>query len=144
KTITNLSDTTFIHDNLKSIAGCYFVTAIDSFNNESAATNKTCLDIDSCSLYELPNVFTPNGDIFNEYFRPFPYKFVEKIDIKIYNRWGTIVFQTTNPDIMWDGKDHHTKSKCSDGVYYYVCDVYEQRLAGLKKRTLHGYIQIIR
>ncbi|MFA6924070.1 MAG: gliding motility-associated C-terminal domain-containing protein [Bacteroidales bacterium] len=144
KTITNLSDTIFLHNNLKSIAGCYFITAIDSFNNESATTNKICLDIDSCSLYKLPNVFTPNDDGFNDYYRPFPYKFVQKIDLKIYNRWGNVVFQTSNPDIMWDGKDQHTKLKCSDGVYYYVCAVYEQRLAGLKKRTLHGFVQIIR
>jgi len=137
-------DTTFIHTGLASIAGCYAVTAVDSFNNESSIGNMICLDIDSCNLYSLPNVFTPNGDGFNDLFGPFPYDFVDRVNMTIFNRWGEIEYKTENPDIKWDGKNFHTKLDCSDGVYYYVCDVYEQRLNGLKKRTINGFIHLIR
>jgi gliding motility-associated-like protein len=89
-------------------------------------------------------VFTPNGDGTNDFFIPFPYDFVEKIDLQIFNRWGVVVFKTTDPDINWDGKDKNSKRDCADGVYYYVCDVFEKRLSGLQKRTLSGTIQILR
>ncbi|MBU0488662.1 MAG: hypothetical protein KKD31_12005, partial [Bacteroidetes bacterium] len=53
-------------------------------------------------------------------------------------------FQCTDPDINWDGANQNTKIECSDGVYYYVCDVYEMRLNGLTKRTIADIIYIIR
>ena len=142
-TTNNRLDTFFLHNNLNTIAGCYAVTAVDSFNNESPILQTICLDIDSCSLYTLPNVFTPNNDGYNDFFIPFPYHFVDKIDITIFNRWGNIVFKTQNPDIKWDGKNNLTNLECSSGVYYYVCDVYERRLGGLKKRTLKGFLHLL-
>ncbi len=141
---SNLQDTSFIHSGMGSIVGCYYVTAVDSFNNESLPSNPVCFDIDQCYLYELPNVFTPNGDGSNDQYRPFPYDFVDKIDIVIFNRWGTVVFKTEDPDINWDGKDKNSKNDCSVGVYYYVCDVFENRLGGIQKRTLQGIIHLIR
>jgi len=143
-TTNNINDSIYIHTDLTSIAGCYAVSAVDSFNNESPLTNIICLDIDSCSLYSLPNVFTPNNDGFNDFFVPFPYQFVEKIDIKIFNRWGGLVFETEDPDIMWDGKNRFTHMDCSTGVYYFVCDVYEIRLGGLKARTINGFLHLVR
>jgi len=142
--INSATDTTFLHQNLASIAGCYAVTAVDSFMNESILSNIVCIDIDSCNLYQLPNVFTPDGDGFNDYFIPFPYDFVEKINLQVFNRWGKIVFTTEDPDINWDGTNKNNGAKCSDGVYFYICDVYEIRLTGLVKRTINGYIHIYR
>ena len=126
-----------------SIAGCYAVTAFDSIGNESLCCNIVCRDIDSCPGYQLPNVFTPNADGKNDFFKPFPYTSVEKIKIDIFNRWGISVFDTENPDINWDGKDKNTNVLCSDGVYYYVCDVYEIRLKGLVKRRLSGVVYLL-
>lgn len=124
-----------------SMAGCYYLTAVDSFKNESTASNRVC--VDNCSYYKLPNVFTPNGDGINDYFRPIePYYFVEKINIQIFNRWGLLMYETTDPDIMWDGRDFKTGRKVTDGVYYYVCDVYEQRLTGEEVRHLVGFVHV--
>ena len=135
------TDTAFDHLPKESIAGCYLVTAVDSFQNESSREQKVC--IDNCTYYELPNVFTPNADTHNDRFIPGPYKFVEKIDLKIYNRWGTLVFATTDPDINWDGIDQNTGKMLHNGVYYYICDVYEHRLTGIEQRSLSGFIHLI-
>ncbi|MEI6124715.1 MAG: gliding motility-associated C-terminal domain-containing protein [Bacteroidota bacterium] len=143
-TTTNLTDTSFTHSGIFTIVGCYYVTAVDSNNNESAPSNLLCFDIDLCSPYVLPNVFTPNNDGSNDWFRPFPYNFVEKVNMQIFNRWGKIVFKTEDPDINWDGKDRMSKQDCSVGVYFYVCDVYERKLEGLTKRTLNGTIHLLR
>jgi gliding motility-associated-like protein len=137
-------DTSFIHNLTNSIAGCYTVVAVDSFNNYSESSNEVCIDIDSCDTYKLPNVFTPNGDGFNDVFKPFPYSFVEKVDMKIYNRWGSLVYETEDPDINWDGKNLLSGEDSSDGVYFYVCQVFEWRLEGLVARELRGSVTIIR
>ena len=132
----------FVHGPLENtMAGCYAIAAVDSFQNVSVS-DTFC--IDDCSNYTLPNVFTPGGDTYNDLFRPFPYAFVESIDLKIYNRWGLKIFETTDPDILWDGTNQTTKLESSDGVYYYVCTVNEIRLTGIVPRNLHGFIQLLR
>lgn len=143
-TISDPSITTYIHSGVTSVAGCYAVVAVDTSGNSSAFSNIVCVDIDECDLYSLPNIFTPNGDGFNDFFIPFPYDFVEKIDLKIFDRWGLIMFTTQDPDINWDGKNKSTNLDCSEGVYYYICDVYEMRLAGIRKRTLTGTVHLYR
>ena len=134
-------DTAFQHNPELSIAGCYTVTAVDSFQNESSKKEKIC--IDNCTYYKLPNIFTPNADSYNDLFIPGPYKFVQKIDLKIYNRWGTLVFKTEDPDINWNGRDMNSGKLLHEGVYYYTCDVYEYRLSGVEVRLLTGFIHMI-
>jgi len=143
-TLTNQNDTSYSHGDRGSIAGCYYVTAVDSmpYANESVPSNKIC--IDNCDgYYELPNVFTPSGDGINDFYHPFlPYKFVESIDLKVMNRWGNLVFETTDPLISWDGTYLNTGEQLADGVYFYVCTVNEIKLEGLKPRSLQGNITI--
>jgi hypothetical protein len=70
--------------------------------DESTKLNKLCIDI--ALTYTLPD-FSPGPDNINDLFKPFPYRFVDKVDMTIFNRWGLEVFTTTNPDINWNGKD---------------------------------------
>lgn len=135
---------TYSHSDLITIAGCYSVVAIDSVGNRSAMSDTVCIDSDVCGKYRLPNIFTPNGDERNDFFVPFPYTSVEKIDLQIVNRWGNVVFTTQDPAIKWNGKIQGSGQEVSDGVYYYICDVYELTLNGIVKRTLRGSVTIIR
>jgi len=136
------NDTTLLLSNQSSLAGCYAITAVDSFGNESDPGEPLC--IDNCPLYELPNVFTPGSDGVNDLFTPFPYKFVESIDITIFNRWGRVVHHTTDPDINWPGTYDENGEAVPDGVYYYVCVVNEIRLVGIVPREIRGYFTLIR
>lgn len=138
-------DTTYTHDNLSSIAGCYAVVAVDSFNNESLLSNVVC--VDNCSDYNLPNTFTPNGDGFNDLFTPIlPYRFIDHVDMKIFDRWGNLVFTTTDPMLNWDGRDSKLGKDVNEGVYYYVCTVYEITVGGVVpfKEPKKGYIHLYR
>jgi gliding motility-associated-like protein len=139
-TVLVSSDTVIVFSNLTSVAGCYAVTALDTFGNQSSMSNLVC--VDNCPEYNLPNVFTPNGDDINDNFIPFPYKYIESIDIKIYDRWGVLVFETTDPAINWDGRDKSTGKLCSDGVYYYTCTVNEIRLSGIVPRKISGFFHL--
>jgi gliding motility-associated-like protein len=147
-------DTSFIFDgnernNPASIAGCYVVTAIDSLNlwpdgnfysNESAFSNVVC--IDNCPEYSLPSIFSPNADQLNDIFKPFPYRYVKEIDLKIYNRWGGIVFETKDPAIGWDGKNKESETLCTDGIYYYVIRVDFIRLSGIISESYSGSVRL--
>ncbi|MCD6018526.1 MAG: hypothetical protein K0S53_1647 [Bacteroidetes bacterium] len=135
-----MSDTLLAFDNLISIAGCYAITAVDSFGNESAQSAKIC--VDNCPEYELPNVITVNGDGVNDFFKPIKNKFIKDIDLKVYNRWGNLVFETTDPAIMWDGKSIQMKQPVTEGTYFYVCTVNEIRVSGIVPRDLKGFLQI--
>lgn len=138
-------DTTFIHADRGSIAGCYYVTALDSiqYNNESLPSDSVC--IDNCDgYYELPNVFTPNGDLANDLYHPLlPIKFVDSVDFKVYNRWGETVFETNDPMLNWNGTDKKSGKKLNDGVYFYTIVIYEIKLEGLVPREQYGTIYII-
>ena len=141
-TITNPYDTMFVQDSLFSIAGCYQISSFDSLGNESPVSSKIC--VDNCPVYELPNVFTPNGDGKNDVFHPFPYSYVQSIDITIYDRWGLVMYKTTDPNVNWNGRLNNTGNDCPDGVYFYICTVNQIYLSGIVPVTLKGYVQLLR
>ncbi|MFM2286142.1 MAG: hypothetical protein RLZZ543_1639 [Bacteroidota bacterium] len=128
----------FVHLPGNSIAGCYAVAAVDSFMNESELM-RTC--VDNCPKYDLPNTFSPNGDGFNDVFHPFPYAYIASVDIHIYNRWGTELYSTNDPNINWNGSDTNGL-KVTDGVYFYAGEVVEIRLDGNISRSVKGTIQL--
>jgi gliding motility-associated-like protein len=143
--ITNLNNRQFLYKNTESLAGCYAVSAVDSSNNESELSNKVC--IDNCDYkFDLPNIFTPNGDTANELYTPIKkeVKFVNKLDFKIYDRWGLLVYETNDILINWNGNLKKTSQKCSDGVYFYVGSATIGRLKGNEVKKFTGYIHLQR
>lgn len=139
----DISDTTFRHILNNSISGCYAITAVDSLGNESKKSVEIC--VDNCPDYNLPNAFTPNGDTQNDLFKPYPYRFISRIEMNIFNRWGGLVYQTNDPAINWNGTDSNG-NELAAGVYYYTCRVFEQRVEGEveKAAILKGYIQLVK
>lgn len=136
-------NTSFEHLLTNTIAGCYYVTALDSVGNESEPSNVVC--VDNCPEYELPNVFTPNDDGKNDLFMPFPYLYIARVDITIVDRWGVVMFRTQDPDIRWDGTTLQG-APAPVGTYFYKCVVYELRVDGEFRRPdiLSGYIELLR
>lgn len=68
---------------------------------------------------EIPNVFTPNGDGSNETFR-INQMGIDNFLIKIYNRWGNVVFESTDMDFEWDGTN--SNGKLPTATYYYTIE----------------------
>jgi gliding motility-associated-like protein len=141
--IDDARTTSFDHKPDIGIAGCYAVTALDTFLNESLYSNVVC--VDNCPFFELPNTFTPNGDGQNDVFKPFPYCFIDRIDFTVFNRWGQIVFKTSDPEINWDGRNQQGR-ELAEGTYYYTCRYFERRVNGITPgpELLKGYIELIR
>lgn len=143
KTIEGAENNRYEHMPANGILGCYQVSSIDENGNESLVSNTVC--VDNCPLYELPNTFTPNDDGSNDLFVPIVNKFIDEVDFKVFNRWGNLVFETTEPNLNWNGLTSNNK-ELSEGTYYYVCSVFEQRVDGIVQRSdlLRGNILLIR
>lgn len=75
----------------------------------------------------IPNVFSPNGDGYNDYFTAYNIKAAVKIEkMRIYDRWGELIFETENIDLGdelkgWDGT--FKNQKVNTGVYVYVFEI---------------------
>jgi len=126
-----------------SIVGCYAVTALDSLRNQSLFSNLACVDITECGRIWFPIVFTPNDDGFNDVYRADSVNSVQKLEIKIFNRWGDIVFKDTDPFFRWDGNDQKTNKLCSPGVYFFEAIVSEYTLIGPVERKVTGSITLM-
>ncbi len=143
------NDTTFLHQpSNENLAGCYYVTSIDSLESNGGDNESEPSEIivtDNCPFIELPNTFTPNGDGFNDLFTPcLIYRYVSSIDFKVTNRWGELVYQTDRPNIDWDGKHYRTGKDLQEGVYFYTCQVKYNCLSCDPPEPLSGFVQIIR
>ena len=68
----------------------------------------------------IPNAFTPNGDLENDvlYVRGI---WIEKMIFRIFDRWGEMVFESTDPTIGWDGT--FRGKKLDPDVYDFYLDV---------------------
>lgn len=79
------------------------------------------LDIRPVVLWHMPNAFTPNGDGLNDGF--FGKGYLEgatNFRMTIWNRWGELIFETTDPNEDWNGRDKGTGGMSPAGVYVYI------------------------
>jgi gliding motility-associated-like protein len=122
-----------------ALSGCYAVSSFDLKGNESEKSTVVCVDL--CKFYEIPNVFTPNGDDINDRLIAKTSGLVEKVDFKLFNRTGLLIYSTEKPRLEWDGT--YKGKIVSPGVYFYQCDVHEKRLSGIEIFHLSGFVHVI-
>jgi gliding motility-associated-like protein len=71
-----------------------------------------------CGEVYLPNAFTPNGDDTNELFGIDNYETIDNLTVfEVLDRWGGILFSTTDPTQKWDGKSG--SKLVQPGTYFY-------------------------
>lgn len=143
-TVLDKDSLIYTHSDLTSYVGCYAVTALDRFGNESGLSNTVCND--NCPDIEFPNVFTPNDDGDNEFFIPIPTPhFVKEIKFSVYNRWGQLVhYSEENPNLEWNGKGLDG-NLLTDGTYYYSAEVLFDRLKKEDQIQLYkGWIYLVK
>jgi len=93
-----------------------------------------------CETAFIPNVFTPNGDGYNEYFT-IRLNEIQCFHMDIYNRWGVKLFETDSVEPGWDGTIQNDGNPAPEGTYYYVVDFC--RFNGTKG-DLKGSLTLIR
>ncbi|MCF8408803.1 MAG: gliding motility-associated C-terminal domain-containing protein [Crocinitomicaceae bacterium] len=82
--------------------------------------------------FEIPNVFTPNGDGVND-FVSFPNFGNSANKIVVVNRWGNLIYESNGINPIWDGKDTSGKN-CTEGTYFYR----------INNTNIQGFIQLMR
>jgi gliding motility-associated-like protein len=97
-----------------------------------ASTSMGCIDSTSLTIapqqggiYYIPNSFTPDGDMYNQVFKPvFTAGFdIYQYNMVIFNRWGEIIFETNNLDFGWDGSYGLEGEDALPGSYTYSINI---------------------
>lgn len=70
-----------------------------------------------CQLF-IPNAFTPNGDGLNDKFRPLGKCNYSDYDLRIFNRWGQLIFNSNDSNFGWDGDTKNEPAPI--GTYFYL------------------------
>lgn len=104
-----------------------------------------CLDSAIGDIYVapkviIPNVFTPNSDGSNDEFY-FTIRGAQCFSCSIYNRWGTLVYQSNDIKQGWDGKIQQSGEPASDGTYYYLLNYCDYKNDSYQ---LAGFLELIR
>ena len=89
--------------------------------SSSGCTDTITQDINIANSIQklfIPNVFTPNGDQYNNTFTITGLNPCNKYDLSIYNRWGQLFYHSEGNSFTWDGIINGVK--VPEGVYYYV------------------------
>lgn len=98
-------------------------------------------ECEMCTFY-LPNVFSPDGDGINDAFKAFPNCEVLQYNLKVYNRWGTQLFETSDHDNGWDGRFGGLEMDI--GVYLWILEYTVSENGAARSATLTGDVAIIR
>ena len=105
----------------------------DEFQVCSLAVGSTSFLMEGC-IYNIPNVFTPNGDDVNDEFEIQFLEFFPQTRLIVRNRWGNVVYENENYDQAnnWDGDD------LPAGTYYYELTI------PIKDKVEVGTVNILR
>lgn len=134
---SNLQNPTFLY----SEAGTYAVALV-------VKSDKGCIDTivrpivvgEDFGIY-VPNAFTPNDDLLNDIFQPKGFGIV-KYNLKIFDRWGEIVFQTSTFEEGWNGRFQGRGGPIvEEGVYTWLIEV--TSVFG-KAHELKGHVTLIK
>jgi gliding motility-associated-like protein len=77
------------------------------------------VNIEECPIpyIWIPNTFTPNSDNDNDVWFPV-FKNISSINVKIFNRWGELIFETSDLNSNWNGI--YKNQLCQNGIYVYL------------------------
>ena len=96
-----------------------------------------CKAIDSIEIFEfcepqltvyIPNAFSPNNDNVNDFFQPNYIQRPVSYQMRIFNRWGGLIFSTTNDGLGWDGRVNGKVEPT--GVYLYLIEIDGEQYSG--------------
>lgn len=90
-----------------------------------------------CKELFIPNAFSPNQNNQDDSFCIYGANCIVEMDLRIFNRWGELVFQSKDPDKCWDGT--FRGSLVEGGIYSYTFIAEDNKGAKIKKS---GFIQV--
>lgn len=108
----------------------YVIRALEKNGNNESWSNSIEMEFEN--RVEIPNVFTPNGDLKNDSFAIKNAKLYEGSHLLVYNRQGKTVYQSVGYQNDWDG------GNLSAGTYFYYLEL------NRNKRVFRGAVTILK
>ena len=123
--------------------GTYTVTLFASNDIGCSDTAERVITIKDVLIFYVPNIFTPDGNSYNENFMPV---FSGGLDIydyhlTIFNRWGEVIFESYNVAVGWDGH-YGDGGLVQDGVYVWQLEFGETMSD--KKHKHRGHVTVLK
>ncbi|MCY7408860.1 MAG: gliding motility-associated C-terminal domain-containing protein [Chitinophagales bacterium] len=120
--------------------GKYYVTV---YNDCFSASDTINIEVDDCkTCVHMPDAFTPNGDGLNDEFAPIIGCDFTAYILKVFNRWGQMVYFSNDPTIGWDGKFNGKPSEL--GTYIWQLEYAGSQHALVLDQQLKGYVVLVR
>ncbi|MFP4557261.1 MAG: gliding motility-associated C-terminal domain-containing protein [Bacteroidales bacterium] len=96
--------------------------------NQCEASDTIFIDAADYSSLRIPKAFTPNGDGANDtWVFPAPseegshlYPYLDDVDVRVFNRWGNLVWQSSGMFQEWDGRDLGGRPLPMDSYHYII------------------------
>jgi gliding motility-associated-like protein len=113
--------------------------------NSQGCRDTLCHDLTVSSILQvwIPNAFTPDGDDINDVWLPILKGYnPDSYRLLVYNRWGTIVFETTDPEEAWLGEIGNGAFYSQTDTFVYRIEV--QRLSDNTFEVFEGHVTMLR
>ena len=112
--------------------------------NDYGCSNEICKPVlvEEGLIFYMPNTFTPDGDAFNQNFKPVFTSGFDPYDFKllIFNRWGEVVWESNDASVGWDGT--YNGKLVQNGTY--VWKVEFKTLSNDERIMRTGHVNVIR
>ncbi|MGA0557871.1 T9SS type B sorting domain-containing protein [Larkinella sp. VNQ87] len=115
-----------------------------SVRNDCATVSDTlAISYGECGcVIQTPDSFTPNADGLNDVFQPLPCGDITITRLSVFNRWGEVVFQTTEPPFAWNGL--YQQKNVPMGVYGWQIQYQLRQGNGFVPKEKKGALSLIR
>ncbi|MFT6244348.1 MAG: gliding motility-associated-like protein [Salibacteraceae bacterium] len=100
--------------------GEYVTVNVEVSNSCGQSTDYITISLIDCAVYVyIPNVFTPDGDEYNNVFTPvISGENINEYSMIVYNRWGETIFESNDISLGWDGQ--YNGNPAQSGVYQWT------------------------
>lgn len=115
---------------------------LTAFNGE--CDNSASINVVVIQPVKIPNAFTPNGDGDNEVWDIRGLGTYSEAVVKIYNRWGNLVYENYGTYKQWDGSNRSKGKQLPTGTYYYMIDLGIEIPGAKQDKEMKGHVSIIR
>jgi gliding motility-associated-like protein len=120
--------------------GTFTITLIATTQYNCIDTAYQSINIEPDFTFYIPNAFTPDGDGINDSFIGKGI-YIKEFEMEIFDRWGNLIYKTTDLSKPWDGKANHGSQIAQADVYVYLVKVTDFKML---KHSFSGIVSLVR